>query len=531
MIRKKAAGYARYSSAHQRDESIVRQLEAIREFCQQSNLQLVHEYIDEAQSGTNDRREQFQKMMGDAMMGDWDFIVVYKLDRLSRSVADAMHYKKKLTQVGIRVLSVIEDFDESTPEGNFFNLITLGISEFYVKNLAREAFAGQMQNAKRAMSAGGPPPLGYQFDKDKRLVIEPYEAEAVKLMFALLIQDVSYRNIAKALNEKGYRTRYGNPFKRSLTLTLTNRKYIGEFVYNQKAGFNLDGSRNFNKLKPESEIVRIPNAVPRIIDDETFEKAQVIVAERMRTSHKTYMKGKYLLTGLVKCGVCLHRMSGHTNHGGKNKSVRVIYRCRTKVEGLNCTTKALNIRYLDAYVYKQLRALMHTQNRPKLLALLETLANAKQNELKKRMKDTQKRLDRTLKDREALKQMKATSRRSLERLLTEQVHDYDAELHRIQEELTHLKTDHDSLALINTKYIDTTLSTMKRRMIDKNTRKETVFQLVREIIVHNDVIHLVFLFNTLFEHYLVEEVLYRHTEKRENVAFKPNHDQWTTILT
>ncbi|MDC7243685.1 MAG: recombinase family protein, partial [Sphaerochaetaceae bacterium] len=152
MIKKKAVGYARYSSTNQREESIVRQIESIREFCEKNNLDLIEEYIDEAQSATTDRRDNFQRMMDDAMFGDWDFIVVYKMDRLSRNVADAMHYKKKLSKVGIRLLSVIEDFDETTPEGGFFNLITLGISEFYVKNLAREAFAGQMQNAKRAMA-------------------------------------------------------------------------------------------------------------------------------------------------------------------------------------------------------------------------------------------------------------------------------------------------------------------------------------------------------------------------------------------
>lgn len=87
------------------------------DYCEQNNLELIEEYIDEAQSATTDRHNHFQKMMSDVMITDWDFIVVYKMDFISRSVADAMHYKKKLSKRDIRVLGVIEDLDETTPEG------------------------------------------------------------------------------------------------------------------------------------------------------------------------------------------------------------------------------------------------------------------------------------------------------------------------------------------------------------------------------------------------------------------------------
>jgi len=213
MIRKRGVAYCRYSSVAQREESIHRQLDEIKKYCKTNKIELVDQYIDEAQTGTNDRRENFQLMMEDALMSDWDFVVVYKNDRLSRSVSDSFHYKKVLNKLGIRILSVIEDFDETTPEGGFFNLITMGISEFYVKNLARESFAGLMQNARRAMSTGGTPPLGFDINKQKEYVINEHEAKAVKLIFEMAVKEKSYASIARKLNDLGYRSKFGLPFK------------------------------------------------------------------------------------------------------------------------------------------------------------------------------------------------------------------------------------------------------------------------------------------------------------------------------
>jgi site-specific DNA recombinase len=210
MKKKKAVCYCRYSSTNQREESIFKQLDKIEEYCRRNNLDLVEKYIDEARSGTNDNRDSFQRMMEDAYNSEWKFVIVYKMDRLSRSVADTMHYKKQLNKLSIRILSVIEDFDETTPEGGFFNLINMGMAEFYVKNLARESFIGLIQNAKEAKHTGGIPPLGYDLNQNKELIINKKEAEAVKLLFDMVLKDFSYADIAKKLNLLGYKTKVGN---------------------------------------------------------------------------------------------------------------------------------------------------------------------------------------------------------------------------------------------------------------------------------------------------------------------------------
>lgn len=414
--------------------------------------------------------------------------------------------------------------------GNFFNLITMGISEFYVKNLAREAFAGQMQNEKRALSAGGPPPLGYQYTKDKRLVIELKEAEAVRLLFDMFLEGYDYRTIAKTLNGKGYRTRHGNPFTLNIRQNLSNRKYIGEYVFNQMAKKSLDGSSNHRVLKPESEVIRIPNAHPSIIDEETYNKVQILLKSRKHSSNQTCIRGKYLLTGLVKCVQCGYCMSGHTNHSGKGGHIRVIYRCRTKLVELECSTKSINILYLHAYVLKQLRELMNQRNRKKFLALLKSILETKKVELEEKLKDTEERIELYKIEIQNLTNLIASSKRSLDNLLTEEMNDFMSELDAVHALVLRLQKDKTQLSDLNPKIIQDKFKTLSDKLNHPDIRKKAVFQLIKEIIILNDVIHIVFIFNTLLEHDIQEDLVFKHTVKREHITFKQNHDQWETVL-
>ena len=523
MIKKKAVVYARYSSTNQREESIERQLESVREYCQRNNLDIVDEYIDEAQSAVTDRRDDFQRMMDDAMVSDWHFIVVYKMDRLSRSVSDAMHYKKKLSSVGKRILSVIEDYDESTPEGGFFNLITLGISEFYVKNLAREAFAGQMQNAKRAMSAGGPPPLGYSFNKEKKLVINQKEAEAVRLIFKMFVEGYTYRDIATTLNEKGYRTRYGNKFSIHFHDTLKNRKYIGEYVYNLASKKGIDGTRNHHKKKPESEVIRIPGAVPQIIEDDVFKKAQEILKKRQVDPYNALIRGKYMLTGLVKCGNCHYRMAGHTNHNGRNDNIRIIYRCKTKQIDPKCKTKPINVKYLDNYILGLISDLIKTKNRPKFNKFIKIVQDETMIRIKSKIVSLEKDIESCKHEIQERAERIASSKRSVDKLLSEQMNDYVELLEQSKVEKAKLNYDFDLLK--NFKLSNTTaiLKELRERINKASKKRRAVFDVVHLIVIDNKKVVISLKFNKFINQDIHEKILYEHVVNRDDIAIKFNH--------
>ena len=107
--RKTAVAYARFSSNNQREESIDAQLRAIREYCKRENIELIEVFTDEAISGKTDDRADFQRMIQLLLKGHLqvDFVLVHKFNRFTRSKYDSALYKKKLKDVGIKVVSAV----------------------------------------------------------------------------------------------------------------------------------------------------------------------------------------------------------------------------------------------------------------------------------------------------------------------------------------------------------------------------------------------------------------------------------------
>ena len=179
----RAVAYARFSSDMQREESIDAQLRAIEDYCKRNNILLVSEYIDRAKSATTDNRPEFLKMIKEAGQGNFDIIVVHKLDRFARNRYDSAHYKHQLKRYGVALRSVVENLDGS-PESIIMESVLEGMAEYYSKNLAREVMKGMKENALNCVHTGGTPPLGYDIEKGtKKLIINEHEATAVKLIY------------------------------------------------------------------------------------------------------------------------------------------------------------------------------------------------------------------------------------------------------------------------------------------------------------------------------------------------------------
>ena len=175
-MKRYASCYCRYSSDKQQQQSIEYQLDRIEEFCLNHDITLIEKYIDEATTGTNAQRNDFQRMIQYSEHSKWGYLLVYSLSRLARNVEDQMYYQKILKQRGIMIIGVKEKFD-STPEGHLFALITAGINEYYSKHLAKRSFSGVMQKVKKGLATGGKPPLGFDVDINNQYIINPKEAE------------------------------------------------------------------------------------------------------------------------------------------------------------------------------------------------------------------------------------------------------------------------------------------------------------------------------------------------------------------
>ena len=140
--------------------------------------------MDEAKSATTDKRPAFQQMIEESNEGKFDIVLVHKLDRFARNRYDSAIYKTKLKKNKVKVYSVLENIDDS-PESVMLEALLEGMSEYYSKNLAREVMKGMTENALQCKHTGGKPPIGYDLDENKKLIINEQEAKAVKLIFKL----------------------------------------------------------------------------------------------------------------------------------------------------------------------------------------------------------------------------------------------------------------------------------------------------------------------------------------------------------
>lgn len=393
----KAVAYCRYSSHLQREESIKAQLRAIENYSAEHGYVLLDSYVDEAQSGKTDDRISFQKLMSDIKSKHIkiDAVIVHKGDRFARNRYDAAIYKNILKQNNIKLISVTENLDNNNPESVILESVLEGMAEYYSLNLSREVRKGLKENALLAKATGGRPPLGYDVDPDsKQLVINEYEAGAVKLIFKMYLDGRSYGDIITALNNKGYKTKRKEPFvKNSIHSILKNPKYTGLFIYNLEAPKYSSGKAIRYAKAEGDKVIKIENAFPAIISNEDFEKVQEMMkAKRHRTG--TYnAKANYLLSGKIFCGDCKAPYTGNKRKASSTHPEYISYRC-SKRNGKNiCSNKEIRKEYIEELVLKQISGLIFSKDMiPKLFDKINDVLADKNNDIELSKKSYENKL-------------------------------------------------------------------------------------------------------------------------------------------
>ena len=392
----RAALYARFSSDNQRDESIDAQIRAIKTYAQNEGIIIVDEYIDRAKSATTDERPEFQRMIKDSAAGGFNLVLVHKLDRFSRNRNDSNFYRMKLRHNRVRLLSVLEPLDDS-PEAVILESVLEGMAEFYSKNLAREVKKGLKENALKCLHTGGIPPLGYDVDKTtKKLVVNEKEAEAVRIIFDMIIQGYGYSEIVKRLKKEGFKTKAGKDFgKNSIFEILRNRKYKGDYIYNRTRGRDpYTKKRNSHEENFSEDIIVIANGVPAIISAKDFDKVQEILNNRRVWRHLDKRQIEtYLLTGKIFCGDCGCAYVGNRKKSSGNRKPIVTYRCnnRNRKATAECKNREINRDYIEAFVLEKIEeSIFSKQTVKRIMEQMESYfaqENAKRNKQIGRLKD------------------------------------------------------------------------------------------------------------------------------------------------
>ena len=305
--------YYRYSSDAQRDVSIVQQKDAAHEYAEHHGYHIIKEYDDPAYSGTRDDRPAFQLMLYEVEKLRPAYLIIWKTDRLSRDRIDAVMAKKRLRECGVKIVYVAEsipDDDEATQilMESIYEAMAASFIVSHRKNVVR----GMTYNAENAFY-NGVKMLGYVGEVDHKYEIDQATAPTVRRIFKEYTEGVPMQKICDSLNNAGQKTVRGNRFTvNSLRNILVNRAYIGEYKFGKTL---------------------IPDGMPRLIDDETFQKAQAKLEANKRGGKGAIKKlhpeieiEDYWLTGKICCGLCGGTMQG-VSGTSRSGSLYYYYSC------------------------------------------------------------------------------------------------------------------------------------------------------------------------------------------------------------
>jgi len=366
----KAAVYARVSSDSQDvDLSISAQLRAVRDYANKQGYEIVREYVDEAESGRNASRPAFREMIGIAKTNNPSFtvILVWKLNRFSRSRVDSVTYKTLLKSKGIRVISINEYLDES-PSGQLLEGIIESVDEFYSANLGQDIKQGLRENAERGFYSIGRAPYGLRKVPIKdgvktRYKLEPDPEDSISIkvvrrIFEMALKRIGCKEIARDLNREGLYSSTGQRWmKTTIHKILTNEVYTDTLVWGRSSIRDLP-------------VIRVDNAWPAIVDKSIFDQAKSLLKERAPISlHPKRVASRYLLSGLARCGHCGKALVGQDAKSGQF----TYYVCGTllKKGAGSCPNRYLNSQQFESLVIEKIKEhILTIENLTKLVHIV-----------------------------------------------------------------------------------------------------------------------------------------------------------------
>jgi site-specific DNA recombinase len=291
----RCAIYTRKSTEHNLDLEF-NSLDAQREACEAYIKSQAHEgwrlvrtrYDDGGLSGASLERPALQELLGDVRDGKIDVILVYKVDRLTRSLADFAKLVELFDQHSVSFVSVTQSFNTTSSMGRLTLNVLLSFAQFEREVIGERVRDKIAASKRKGLWVGGPIPLGYA-TVNKKLVIVPEEAETVRTMFRLylecgsvgaLAEELARRNImSKVRTFATGRVKGGGPYSvGALAHFLKNRFYIGEVVYR--------GETHSGEHKP-------------IVDRPTFDAVQAKLAENARARRIRVENSPAILIGRI----------------------------------------------------------------------------------------------------------------------------------------------------------------------------------------------------------------------------------------
>lgn len=515
---KTIAIYSRKSVFTGKGDSIENQIELCKEYCDIHYKDEKIEYTiyeDEGFSGKNLNRPKFKELINDIKNNKFDVLICYRLDRISRNVADFSSTLELLQKYNTHFVSIKEQFDTSTPMGRAMIYIASVFAQLERETIAERVKDNMLQLAKMGKWSGGQLPLGFKSEKVSymneemkeksfsKLIPIDNELEIIKFVFKNYILKNSIREVTKELNTNNFKSKNGGNFdltqvKRILRSPLyvkstdTTHKYLKSINYNVYGKPNGNGYLTYNKKTDKENLIVAVAAHKGVIESNDWLHVQEIlnsnkekVAARSGTGNNNA-----LFSGLLKCGKCGANMVIKYNTKNKDGNNYIYYICsnkhsRTVISKCDCPN--LNVDSIDNRIIKKIQ----TYNRN---VILESY-NDRIKKLQAKNKDfisNNLQSQITLKESQVknlINQLSNSNNELASNLLMEQINQLTNEISLLKEnynnnltnstyiknEIDNLEFSRDSFYNFDTNFNNTNDINIKRNLI-RNIIKNIIFK-------------------------------------------------------
>lgn len=491
----KAAIYSRKSKFTGKGESIENQVQLCKEYTsnqlKDKNIDEFLIYEDEGFSGGNTNRPEFQRLMEDAKAKKFDVLICYRLDRISRNVADFSTTLEVLKKFDISFISIREQFDTTSPMGMAMIYIASVFAQLERETIAERVKDNMLELSKTGRWLGGTAPLGYEsnpiiyYDNEmnERKMVKlkqvPEELKIVNIIYEKYLELGSLSKVETFLLQNKIKTKRGSDFdKVKLKVILTNPVYVkanddvfdylesqgittcgipdsenGLLSYNKQKSITGDNGKVTRKYRDKSEWIAAVSSQKGIIEaNDWIEVQKTLVINRDKTPNlgKTH---NALLTGILRCEKCGSTMQishGHTST--KTKEKIFYYACSMKKfsKGVRCDNKNAKVTDIDSVVIKHMKELAINKN-----IILSNLIN----------KNKKAKSINTMLDKEAsLKKTIAEKERQIENLMNKLALDDDiadliiSKIKSIKTEIAELKNELDNINALSSTINEEALS-------------------------------------------------------------------------
>lgn len=318
--------YIRVSTEEQAKEgySIPAQRERLTAYVTSQGWEIADYYVDEGISAKDMNRSELQRLLRDVRGGHIDVVLVYKLDRLTRSVLDLYRLLQEFDEYQVKFKSATEVYDTTTAIGRLFITLVAALAQWERENLGERTKFGKEEKARQGKRPGGKAPFGY--DKiGEELIVNEDEAHLVRKIFQLYMKYANLNTVTEELYNIGARTKYGAIFSvNTVQKILRNPLYIGTLRYNYTTQ-----KGTITTIKPEENWVLVEDVLPAIIEKHDFYYVQKVMDNQSMKAPRGIVSD-YIFSGLVLCPNCGNILNGTTYHSKGKKTLGIpirYYRC------------------------------------------------------------------------------------------------------------------------------------------------------------------------------------------------------------